>query len=192
MAGDGDCGATLTLADGRVVNRLPELHSRPYQSIFGDFAAPRVVYGTREGQRIEAAPLDARLGLPEDRCSYVLRDWNQALVVENPYGQVDAVLSALLLYAFGAMGPVFFLLGFLPFTIVESVIRPFAMDVLLNIVKKDAGTASALINFVPTLLGSLGMMAGTLPWPNFILGLSVLLALATAGAIAIYGFVRQI
>lgn len=103
-----------------------------------------------------------------------------------------SVLSALLLYAFGAMGPVFFLLGFLPFTIVESVIRPFAMDVLLNIVKKDAGTASALINFVPTLLGSLGMMAGTLPWPNFILGLSVLLALATAGAIAIYGFVRQI
>ena len=102
------------------------------------------------------------------------------------------MLSALLLYAFGAMGPVFFLLGFLPFTIVESVIRPFAMDVLLNIVKKDAGTASALINFVPTLLGSLGMMAGTLPWPNFILGLSVLLALATAGAIAIYGFVRQI
>ena len=86
----------MTLADGRVVNRLPELHSRPYQSIFGDFAAPRVVYGTREGQRIEAAPLDARLGLPEDRCSYVLRDWNQALVVENPYGQVDAVLERIL------------------------------------------------------------------------------------------------
>jgi hypothetical protein len=44
LAGDGDRGATLTLADGRVVNRLPELHSRPYQSIFGDFAVPRVVY----------------------------------------------------------------------------------------------------------------------------------------------------
>ena len=37
LAGDGDCGETLTLADGRVVKRLPEPHSRPYQSIFGDF-----------------------------------------------------------------------------------------------------------------------------------------------------------
>ena len=55
-----------------------------------------MVYGTREGQRIEAVPLDARLGLPEDRCSYLLRDWNQALVVEHPYGQVDAVLGRIL------------------------------------------------------------------------------------------------
>jgi hypothetical protein len=96
LAGDGDCGATLPLANGRVVKRLPEPHPRPYQSIFGDFLLERVVYGTREGQRIEAAPLDARLGLPEDRCSYLLRDWNQALVVENPYAQVDAVLERIL------------------------------------------------------------------------------------------------
>ena len=96
LAGDGDCGETLRLADGRVVRRLPEPHGRPYQSIFGDFTLERVVYGTREGQRIEAVPLDARLGLPEDQCSYLLRDWNQALVVENPYGQVNAVLGRLL------------------------------------------------------------------------------------------------
>ena len=96
LAGDGDCGETLQLADGRVVKRLPEPHGRPYRSIFGDFALDRVVYGTREGQCIEAVPLDARLGLPEGRCSYVLRDWNQALVVENPYAQVDAVLARIL------------------------------------------------------------------------------------------------
>ncbi len=96
LAGDGDCSETLKLADGRVVRRLPEPHGRPYQSIFGDFTLERVVYGTREGQRIEAVPLDARLGLPADRCSYLLRDWNQALVVENPYAQVDAVLKRIL------------------------------------------------------------------------------------------------
>ena len=79
-----------------MVKRLPQPHYRPYQSIFGDFVLERVVYGTREGQRIEAAPLDARLGLPEDRCSYLLRDWNQALVVEHPYAQVDAVLGRIL------------------------------------------------------------------------------------------------
>jgi hypothetical protein len=96
LAGDGDCGETLTLVDGRVVQRWPEPHSRPYQSVFGDFTVPRVVYGTREGQRIEAAPLDARLGLPEGKCSYLLRDWNQALVVEAPYDQVNAVLVRIL------------------------------------------------------------------------------------------------
>jgi hypothetical protein len=29
LAGDGDGGETLTLADGRVVRRLPEPHGRP-------------------------------------------------------------------------------------------------------------------------------------------------------------------
>jgi hypothetical protein len=96
LAGDGDCGETLTLADGRVVRRLPEHHLRPYQSIFGEFILDRVVYGTREGQRIEATPLDARLGLPQDKFSYLLRDWNQALVVEAPYAQVNAVLGRIL------------------------------------------------------------------------------------------------
>ena len=96
LAGDGDRGEALTLADGRVVKRLPEAHIRPYQSIFGDFTLARVVYGTREGQRIEAVPLDARLGLPRDACSYLLQNWNQALVVENPYGQVNAVLGRIL------------------------------------------------------------------------------------------------
>ena len=46
LAGDGDCGETLKLADGQVVRRLPEPHSRPYQWIFGDFTLEQVVYGT--------------------------------------------------------------------------------------------------------------------------------------------------
>ena len=36
LAGDGDCGATLRLADRWVVKRWPEPHCRPYRSIFGD------------------------------------------------------------------------------------------------------------------------------------------------------------
>lgn len=96
LAGDGDGGETLTLNDGRVVKRLPTRHRRPYQSIFGDFTVERVVYGTREGQAIAAAPLDARLGLPEGKFSYLLQDWEQALAVENPYGQVNAVLARIL------------------------------------------------------------------------------------------------
>ncbi len=96
LAGDGDCGETLTLSDGRVVKRLPERHSRLYQSIFGDFVLERVGYGTREGQAIKAVPLDARLELPESKFSYLLQDWDQALAVENPYGQLNAVVARIL------------------------------------------------------------------------------------------------
>lgn len=96
LAGDGDVGETLTLRDGRVSKRLPTRHSRPYQSIFGDFRLERTVYGTREGQRIEAVPLDARWGLLQGRFSYLLQEWDQALAVENPYGQVNTVLTRIL------------------------------------------------------------------------------------------------
>ena len=96
LVGDGDQGDSVTLATGRVVRRLPEPHRRPYQSVFGPFELDRVVYGTRESQQIEFVPLDARLELPAGKFSYLLQDWDQALVVENPYQQVNRVLSRLL------------------------------------------------------------------------------------------------
>src|SRR5512143_3013808 len=96
LVGDGDQGDSVTLATGRVVRRLPEPHRRPYQSVFGSFELERVVYGTREGQRIEFVPLDACLGLPAGKFSYLLQDWDQALVVENPYQQVNHVLLRIL------------------------------------------------------------------------------------------------
>lgn len=96
LVGDGDQGDRVTLATGRVVRRLPEPHRRSYQSVFGSFELDRVVYGTRESQQIEFVTLDARLKLPAGKFSYLLQDWDQALVVENPYQQVNHVLSRLL------------------------------------------------------------------------------------------------
>jgi hypothetical protein len=96
LVGDGDQGETVTLAAGQVVRRLPQRHRRPYQSVFASFELERVVYGTREGQAIEFVPLDARLRLPAGKFSYLLQDWDQALVVENPYQHVNQVLSRIL------------------------------------------------------------------------------------------------
>ncbi len=64
--------------------------------MFGSFELERRVYGTREGQAIEFVPLNARLSLPVSKFSYLLQDWYQALVVENPYQQVNHVLSRIL------------------------------------------------------------------------------------------------
>jgi len=64
VQGDGDLGQTVELADGGVVRRLPRYHRRTYQSVFGPIELDRVVYGSREGQKIALAPLDQRCQLP--------------------------------------------------------------------------------------------------------------------------------
>ena len=96
LVGDGDQGETVTLAEGQVVRRLLAPQRRPYQSVFGPCELERVVYGTRESQRIEFVPLDARLGLPAGKFSYLLQDWDPSLVGETPSQQVNHVLSRIL------------------------------------------------------------------------------------------------
>jgi len=100
-AGDGDVGGTFEVPAElesasaappeesppvtRVLRRLEDPHRRRYVSIFGELEITRRVYGTREGQRIEAVPLDARLGLPAGDFSYVLEDWQQRLCVKESF-----------------------------------------------------------------------------------------------------------
>ena len=111
-AGDGDVGEAIeipvvpesststppgqTALQVRTVRRLPEPHSRAYTSIFGKLTITRRVYGTREGQAIEAVPLDARLGLPAGEFSYVLEDWQQRLCIKESFGEATGDLAELL------------------------------------------------------------------------------------------------
>src|SRR5438874_1166331 len=55
LSGTGDMGETVTLPTGEY-QRLEELHERRYVSIFGEFRLQRVVYGSRETQKIEFVP----------------------------------------------------------------------------------------------------------------------------------------
>ena len=96
MQGDGDVGETIEMPDGEELRRLPEPHRRTYHSIFGPFTLSRVVYGSREGQRIEFVPLDARLALPEGEYSYVLQDWAGALCVEHAFARTAQTLETIL------------------------------------------------------------------------------------------------
>src|SRR5947209_20425722 len=94
--GDGDIGPQAETPDGRYLGRLPERHDRRYVSIFGELTIDRVVYGTREGQRIERVPLDERLGLPEGDFSYVLEDWGQRLCLKESFAEAGHSLEMLL------------------------------------------------------------------------------------------------
>ncbi|MFV1968983.1 MAG: hypothetical protein ACC628_26485, partial [Pirellulaceae bacterium] len=96
MQGDGDVGETIDMPDGGELRRLDDPHRRTYRSIFGPFTLLRYVYGTREGQRIEFVPLDARLELPDGEYSYVLQDWAERLCVEHAFGRSAETLETIL------------------------------------------------------------------------------------------------
>ena len=99
LCGSGDQGAQVELSDGRQVKRLARPQGREYQSVFGVHALERVVYGTREGQKTEYIPWDSQLRLPASKFSYLLQEWDQALAVEQPYGQVSETVERILGFA---------------------------------------------------------------------------------------------
>jgi hypothetical protein len=93
--GTGDLGPTIE-HEGRTLRRLDELHDRRYVSIFGELNIRRCVYGTRETQKHEVVPLDARLDLPDSEFSYILQDWDQELCVQNPYKEARRTVQKIL------------------------------------------------------------------------------------------------
>jgi hypothetical protein len=96
LFGDGDAGERIVLEDGRAVRRLVDLHRREIRNVFGLFALNRAVDGSREGQQIEAVPLDARLQLPPGKNAYLLQDWDQELVVDMPFETVSTTVARML------------------------------------------------------------------------------------------------
>jgi hypothetical protein len=94
--GDGDLGDFARTDDGRTLRRLAQAHERRYVAIFGELTIPRVVYGTREGQKIELAPLDKTLGLPEGDFSYVVQDWVQRFSLKGSFAEAAESLQTLL------------------------------------------------------------------------------------------------
>jgi hypothetical protein len=64
-SGTGAVGEPLSGPAGQGWKRLAQPHPRIYQAVVGAFELQRIVYGTRAGPAIAAAPLEERLRLPE-------------------------------------------------------------------------------------------------------------------------------
>jgi hypothetical protein len=99
MAGTGDVGPTLTVAGespsdpDQNLPRLDQRHKRPYLSIFDEITIERTCYGH---DRVEAAPLDARLHLPRRQYSYLLQQWLGAFVVDDAHAEAIRKLGTIL------------------------------------------------------------------------------------------------
>jgi hypothetical protein len=99
MAGTGDVGPTLTIAGDshsdpdQELPRLDQPRERPYLSIFGAIDIERTCYGH---DRVEAAPLDARLHLPRRQYSYLFQRWLGAFVVDDAHAEAIRKLETIL------------------------------------------------------------------------------------------------
>jgi hypothetical protein len=85
--------------DGKMLQRLPEQRTRPYVSAFGPTPFERDVYATRETQRQEVVPLDAKLGMPESDTSYLLQKWSGTQFVKESYKESRGTLLGILGFA---------------------------------------------------------------------------------------------
>lgn len=86
-------------------------------------------------------------------------------------GFIVVAISALLLLFIADLSPIVFLLCFIPFTIISTYFRPMISDMLLSTQKNDVGAASSVMNFGFTVLGSIGMVIGSMKWESYISGL---------------------
>lgn len=95
-----------------------------------------------------------------------------------------ALASGAAMLAVGQAGPTLFCLVFLVFALCEAAIRPYSTNILLSQQEGDTGAASSLINFAHTSIGCLGMLVAVLPWPNYVVGVGVIIAASMAAALA--------
>ena len=84
--------------------------------------------------------------------------------------------------ALGSLSPVLFCLTFVAFALAEACIRPYSTNILLSQQEHDTGAAASLINFAHTAVGSVGMLVAVMPWPNFVVGIGVIIVVTMAAA----------
>jgi hypothetical protein len=84
--GDGDLGATVTTAEGRLLQRSDEPQTRELRTIFGAHCFESFVYSQGAHRKIELRPIDARLNLPVGKASPLLEEFSQLFCVEKAFG----------------------------------------------------------------------------------------------------------
>lgn len=111
---------------------------------------------------------------------------------QKPYKKVlwicfsVATISGILLLTLGKISPLLFLISYIPFAVMTTYLRPHTAEMLLNAQKQNIGAASAAMNFGFTILGSLGMVVGSLKWPTYVSGIAFTIFIFSVMAMSIF------
>jgi len=100
---------------------------------------------------------------------------NRKIVIFPAIGAIAAVL----MLTVGQGRWELFMLAFTVSMFVTMTIRPWGMGVLMASHEGDNGAVASVINFIYFTIGCVGMLASTLPWPNFAFGIGVLISVST-------------
>lgn len=97
------------------------------------------------------------------------------------------IISGILIITIGRFSPFLFALSILPATLAGNLIRPPSTNLILEQQQKDTGTASSLMSFSYTIMGSIGMMLISLSYGNriFIMGFMYIII----GGISLIGWI---
>ena len=87
--GNGDLGETVTTEVGRTLRRSPDVVERPLRTVFGEHSFSQFVYAVGPKRKIELRPIDARLGLPAGKYSYLLEEFSQFFCIEQAFDQAS-------------------------------------------------------------------------------------------------------
>ncbi|GAB3069748.1 multidrug effflux MFS transporter [Virgibacillus ainsalahensis] len=90
-------------------------------------------------------------------------------------GFIIGLISGLAVLFFGKFAPIVLLLSFIPYSAMQSMMKPLVINILLDQQEKDTGSAASLIHFGYNVAGSAGMILATLPWGNFVSGLGLIM-----------------
>ena len=83
--GDGDLGPTVRTAEGVDLHRSPAVQKRDVRSIFKEHTFDSFVYSRGAKQRIDLRPIDARVGLPRRKESFLFQEFSQLFCVEKAF-----------------------------------------------------------------------------------------------------------
>lgn len=100
-------------------------------------------------------------------------------------------LGGLTCFFVGGLSPFVFLGCTLLIVSINGATRPVAVNLALDMHDGDTGSLSSLINFTFTMMGCLGSLLISLPWPNYIFGLGVMAATASGVALVLWTIMRK-
>ena len=113
---------------------------------------------------------------------YMLTDWLSLI----PLGFVAGLLILLI----GQISPLCFMIAFLPLTLVNSGLRPFNTNILLNQYDTDTGSIAGVINFFHMAAGSIGTLVATSIPLNYVTVIGILSLCCSLVSLGLAGYLK--
>ena len=102
-----------------------------------------------------------------------------------------SLISSFVMLSVGYLNPAVCFIGMTFCVVAAFAARPYALAILMNQFDGDTGSVSSVFNFTLVFIGCLGMVAATLPWPTYIIGLGICSLFAgVAAAVLMFAAVK--